>query len=162
MELSDSTAEQLIRAAIAVARQGIQLGQSPFGAVIATADGKPVCAEHNKVRANCDPTAHAETEAIRHACKLLDKIDLSGHVIASTCEPCPMCAAAIHWARLDLVIYGASIADVAQLGFNEMSVSCQSLYQISGSKVGTMNGVLRAECQMLLQEWRSGPGPDPY
>jgi tRNA(Arg) A34 adenosine deaminase TadA len=151
-----------MRAAIVVARQGIQLGQSPFGAVIATADGRPVCAEHNKVRADSDPTAHAEIEAIRRACRLLDRIDLSGHVIATTCEPCPMCAAAIHWARLDLVIYGASIADVAQLGFKEMFVSCQSLYQMGGSNVRTMDGVLRAECQALFQDWRSGPGPDPY
>ncbi len=154
--------DQLMRDAIAVCRDGIAAGQAPFGAVIAAADGRVVHAAHNTVRQTGDPTAHAEINAIRAACVALSTIDLSGCVIATTCEPCPMCAAAIHWARLDAVIFGATIADATAAGFGELTVSAGRLYEMGGSSVAVHGGVLQAESAELFQMWLRGPSPTPY
>jgi len=153
---------ELMRRAIEVAKQGVEAGQSPFGAVIATKNGEVVFTTNNMVRARCDATAHAEIAAIRGACGKLGTIDLSGYVIAATCEPCPMCAAAIHWARLDAVIYGASIADAKRAGFRELPVSIESLYRQGASHVRIHPHVLRDECIRLFELWKHGPNPIPY
>lgn len=152
----------LMRAAIAACREGIALGQSPFGAAVATADGQLVCAVHNRVRLTCDPTAHAEVTAIREACRRLGTIDLTGCVMASTCEPCPMCASAIHWARFDAVYFGACIADAAEAGFNELAAPIERLYELGGSRVKVTRDFLREECCALFDEWQSGPRPEAY
>lgn len=144
------------------ARRGIALGQSPFGAAIAQADGSIVCAAHNTVRADGDPTRHAEMNAIRSACRTLGTIDLCGYLIVTTCEPCPMCASAIHWARLDAVVYGATISDARDAGFNELAVSCPTLYETGGSDVRVVSGVRREACRSLFAEWLGGPAAHPY
>ncbi|MFQ5463368.1 MAG: nucleoside deaminase [Phycisphaerae bacterium] len=152
----------LMRLAIDVAKQGIEQGQSPFGAVLADSDGRIVAIEHNQVRQTHDSTAHAEIAAIRAACRKLGTPNLTGHVIATTCEPCPMCAAAIHWARLDKVIYGASIADAKQAHFNELSVSTEALLRDGQSLVQIIPFVLREQCRALFELWKAGPNPVPY
>ncbi len=151
-----------MREAVAACKRGIEIGQGPFGAAIATRAGRLVHAAYNTVRQAGDPTAHAEVNAIREACRTLGTIDLSGHVMATTCEPCPMCASAIHWARLDEVYYGASIEDAARAGFNELPVSCRSLYQDGDSPVRVVGGVLGDQCRELFRLWREGPDPRPY
>lgn len=151
-----------MREAIEIARAGIKAGQSPFGAVIAARDGAIVARAHNRVRADCDATAHAEIVAIRAACHQLGIINLSGHVMATTCEPCPMCAAAIHWARLDAVIYGASIADAQRSQFNELSLSVQDVYEHGQSAVRVHPFIMRDECKALFDQWLAGPNPTPY
>jgi len=156
------TYEELMQHAIDICREGLRANQSPFGAVIADADGRIVAREHNRVRADHDPTAHAEINAIRAAGRKLRAHHLSGCILATTCEPCPMCAAAIHWARIDTVVYGASIADAARADFNELSVSCEGLYRSGGSPVRIVPGIQRAECAGLFEEWRSGPDPLAY
>lgn len=153
---------ELMRHAIEAAREGIAVGQSPFGAAIAAQGGQLVTSTHNMVRADCDATAHAEIVAIRRACAELGTIDLSGHVIATTCEPCPMCAAAIHWAGLDAVLYGAKIADANAAGFSELSVPVETLYKLGPSSVKVLPAVLREECQTLFEMWKHGPNPNPY
>src|SRR6516165_9769852 len=107
-----------MRLAIRKAQESIAAGQSPFGAVIIK-DGEVVAATHNTVWRDSDPTAHAEVNCIRAAASALRLIDLSGCEMYSTCEPCPMCLSAIHWARIDRVVFGATIADAALAGFNE-------------------------------------------
>jgi len=154
--------EDLMLAAIEIARTGVAANQSPFGAAIATADGRIVCATHNTVRATTDPTAHAEVNAIRKACQTLDTIDLSGCTMATTCEPCPMCAAAIHWARIDTVIYGATIDDADHAGFNELHVPCETIYKTGHSHVRVIRGLLQTRCAELFNLWKNGPNPNPY
>ena len=78
----------------------------PFGAVIVK-DGEIVAAQSNKVTVDIDPTAHAEVNAIREACKVLGTFDLSGCVLYSSCEPCPMCLSAAYWAHIDKIYYAA-------------------------------------------------------
>ena len=154
--------EVLMSRAVAVAEEGIAAGESPFGAVVATTEGNIVFAAYNTVRSACDATAHAEVNAIRGACRKLGTIDLSGHVMAATCEPCPMCAAAIHWARLDAVIHGAAIADAAAAGFRELSLPCSTLLTQGQSSVEVIPGVLREACRELFRTWQRGPHAEPY
>jgi len=140
--------------AVDKAREGIDKGQSPFGACIVK-DGKVIACEHNIVWQSTDITAHAEVNAIRNACRELNTIDLSGCTIYSTCEPCPMCFTAIHWARIDKVIYGARIEDAKKFGFNELTVSSHELKIKGGSKVEIQNDFLRDDCVRLFEYWEN-------
>ena len=140
--------------AVDKAREGIDKGQSPFGACIVK-DGKVIACEHNIVWQSTDITAHAEVNAIRNACRKLNTIDLSGCTIYSTCEPCPMCFTAIHWARIDKVIYGARIEDAKKFGFNELTVSSHELKIKGGSKVEIQNDFLRDDCVRLFEYWEN-------
>lgn len=90
----------------------------PFGAVIVK-DGKAIAKSGNKVTTRLDPTAHAEVSAIRLACKKLKTFDLSGCVIYTSCEPCPMCLAAIYWARIDMVYFANTKSDAAKINFDD-------------------------------------------
>ncbi|MCX7014451.1 MAG: nucleoside deaminase [Candidatus Sumerlaeota bacterium] len=150
-----------MRRAIACARQGIGVGQTPFGACIVH-DGALVAAEHNSVWAETDSTAHAEIRAIRGACRALQTVDLSGCAIYSTCEPCPMCFAACHWARLDRIVYGASIADARAAGFSELTISNDEMKRLGGSRIEIVGGVLRDEAAALFREWREGGKAKTY
>ena len=162
VSMTTTSNERLMAEASAVCRKGIEAGQAPFGAVIGTPDGAVTYAAHNTVRLDGDPTAHAEINVIRGACAKLKTIDLSGHIMATTCEPCPMCAAAIHWAKLERVLYGASIEDAERAGFSELRFACKSMYETGGSKVRVEGGILRSECVDLFRLWQSGPHADPY
>ena len=92
----------------------------PFGAVIMK-DDKIIASAHNQVLLTKDPTAHAEINAIRLASKKLNSFDLSGCVLYTTCMPCPMCLGAIMWARIQNVYYGATEADAARGGFDDLN-----------------------------------------
>lgn len=151
-----------MRHAIDVCRQGIASGQSPFGAVVASAAGEIVSASHNTVRRDCDPTAHAEINAIRAASRRTGRVHLTGHIIVSTCEPCPMCAAAIHWARLDAVVFGAAIADAQAANFNELQLPARQVYDLGYSSIKIVDNVMREACRDLFEQWRRGPNPTPY
>lgn len=138
--------------AIDVARQGLAAGQTPFGAVIVRG-GQIVAASHNAVWATCDPTAHAEVRAIRQACEALETVDLSACEIYSTCEPCPMCFTAIHWAKLPRVVFGASIADAERAGFSELCISNAQMKSLGGSGIEIIEGLAREKCVALFEEW---------
>ena len=143
------------------ARAGIAAGQSPFGACVVR-DGVVVAQGHNLVWAETDITAHGEIVTIRKACRELGTIDLSGATLYSTCEPCPMCFAAIHWARFARLVYGASIADAQRAGFNELTVSNAELRRLGGSQVEIVAGVMQKECALLFGEWLATPGQRSY
>src|SRR5690606_6084224 len=125
--------------AIRVCREGIADGQTPFGSAIVR-DGLLVAARHNTVWRDLDPTAHAEVHAIRAAAGALRPIDLSGCSLFTTCEPCPMCLAAIHWSRIDRVVFGATIADAAAAGFHEMPVAAAQLAALGHSPLRIEEG----------------------
>ena len=147
--------------AIARAREGIEEGQTPFGACIVR-DGEVVCCEHNVVWATTDITAHAEVHALRKACRLLDTIDLSDCIIYSTCEPCPMCFSAIHWAGIRTVVYGADIADAKATGFHELELSNALLKRLSNSPIEVVGGFMKAECAALFHDWADRPQAHAY
>lgn len=112
------TKEELMREAIRLSEENVKNGGGPFGAVIAK-DGKVVATGTNRVTPDCDPTAHAEVNAIRAASRTLGTFDLSGCEIYSSCEPCPMCLGAIYWAHLDRLYYGNDKRDAAEIGFDD-------------------------------------------
>ena len=147
--------------AIEEARAGIAAGEGgPFGAVI-TRDGRVIARAHNQVVATNDPTAHAEVQAIRAASRALGTFDLSGCVIHSTCEPCPMCFSAIHWARLDRLEFGASRADAAAAGFDDAAI-----YDVLAGRAGpafAVSGGVEAEaCREVMAAWGESEDRVPY
>ena len=149
--------ELFMKQAISKARKGINRGQSPFGACIVK--GKKVIAlAHNTVFSAVDSTAHAEINAIRMACRKLKTIDLSGCTIYSTTEPCPMCFAAIHWAKIRKIVFGTSISDVGKLGFSEILLTNRRFNRINGNKMKITSGFMKAECAELLKEWKKKSG----
>jgi tRNA(Arg) A34 adenosine deaminase TadA len=143
-----------MRLAIAKCREGIAAGQTPFAAVIVRGD-RLIAAAHNVVWRDTDPTAHAEITAIRLAAAVLHAIKLQNCTMYTTCEPCPMCLAAIHWARLDRVVYGATIADAEAAGFSELCLPAKELAARGGSRLIVEGGVCRAECVALFDEWKT-------
>lgn len=153
--------ERFMREAVETARRGIEDGQTPFGACIVR-DGEVVARGHNVVWATTDITAHAEVHAIRRACRTLETVDLSGCVIYTTCEPCPMCFAACHWARLDRIVYGARIEDAREAGFNELGISNREMKRRGGSPVEIEGDVLREACVELFRAWRERPDSRAY
>jgi guanine deaminase len=90
----------------------------PFGAVLCK-ENKIISKAHNEVLLSNDPTAHAEIMAIRKASQHLERFNLSDCILYSTCEPCPMCYSAIHWARIPIVYYAATRYDAARAGFDD-------------------------------------------
>lgn len=148
--------EELMQLAIEKCRQGIAAGQSPFGCAIER-DGRVVACSHNTVVLTTDITAHAEVNAIREACRTVGDIFLNGAIVATTCEPCPMCMAALHWARVDTVYYGATIADADSAGFNELQLPAAELLRLGSSKLKLIPQVLPEECKALFAEWNANP-----
>ena len=123
----------------------------PFGAVVVR-NGEVVAVAHNEVIGTNDPTAHAEIVAIRKATKLLGRFDLSDCEIYSTCEPCPMCLFAIHWAGINTLYFGADRHDAASGGFDD-----EFIYQMMN---GTADSPLlrpvivdQKDCADLFNEW---------
>ena len=133
----------------------------PFGACLVRGD-EVLAVAHNTVLKDQDPTCHAEMNTIRLAARKLQSYDLSGCDIYSTTEPCPMCFAAIHWARIDRLIYGTAIIEVAQLGFNELTLGSRQVKALGRSPVAIYPGFLADECRQLLTEWARTPGRQVY
>lgn len=108
-----------MRQAIELARENASSsGGGPFGAVVVK-EGRVISACSNSVTPDNDPTAHAEVNAIRAACRELGSFDLSGCTLYSSCEPCPMCLSAAYWARVDKIVFAADRNDAADAGFSD-------------------------------------------
>ena len=120
--------------AIEEAKKGIEKRDGgPFGAVIVK-DGKVIATGHNEVICSHDPTAHAEMVVIRKASKVLERFDLSDCELYTTCEPCPMCFGAIHWAKIKKVYYGATRHDAKEIGFD-----VEYIYEVLSNKIKDKN-----------------------
>ena len=150
-----------MRLAIKKAKQGISKGQTPFGACIVKGDKVIACC-HNLVWEDTDITAHAEITAIRQACKKLKTVALSGCVIYSTCEPCPMCFAACHWARISRIVFGCAIKDAKNYGFNELQVSNLELKKLAKNKIKVTPGILVEENIRLFDFWQEQENSKVY
>jgi guanine deaminase len=153
--------ERFMRLAIDKARHGIEAGQSPFGACIVRGDEVVSC-EHNIVLASTDSTAHAEVTAIRVACRKLATIDLSACTIYSTCEPCPMCFSACHWARLARIVFGVRSADAQRIGFRELPIAVATMKDLGGSPAELVADCLRVENLAVMQQWLQRLGDTAY
>jgi tRNA(Arg) A34 adenosine deaminase TadA len=153
-----SDAEEMHRIADFTARSLVSRFPTPFGSsVVKTDDGSLLTRQVNHGRQNLDPTAHAEVHAIRAACRKLRSVSLKGYTLYSTCEPCPMCMAAILWAGLDRVVYGATIADAAR-HFNQIYTPAKTLAKKCDMVCEVAGPVERARCQQLFKPLPLRPG----
>ena len=150
-----------MREAIDMARVGIRRNQGgPFGAVIVLG-GEVIARGCNQVTSTHDPTAHAEIVAIREAARILSTHSLAGCSIYASCEPCPMCLAAIHQARLDRVYFACTGADAAAAGFDDERFY-QELVEPASERFVPAEGLLRDEGWTVMQEWIANPDKTPY
>lgn len=150
---SQNSDMKFMRLAMAKAKVGIKEGQAPFGACIVKNDRVIACS-HNRVWKSNNITAHAEMTAITSACRALKTIDLSDCTIYSTCEPCPMCFSACHWARISRIVFGCSIKDAKNFGFNEMALSNLKLKKLIKSKIKITAGLAPKENIALFEFWQ--------
>jgi tRNA(Arg) A34 adenosine deaminase TadA len=116
--VSDRAREDFLREAIAVAVRNVANGGGPFGAVVVR-NGEIIARGANRVTPANDPTAHAEVEAIRAACRALGTFQLEGCDIYASSEPCPMCLGAIYWARPRAVYYANDRQAARDAGFDD-------------------------------------------
>ncbi|OIO54258.1 MAG: nucleoside deaminase [Alphaproteobacteria bacterium CG_4_10_14_0_2_um_filter_63_37] len=144
--------ETFMRRAIELSKQSLSLqGNGPFGAVIVR-EGVIVGEGVNQVVTTPDPTAHAEVVAIRAAAAALNRFDLSGCTLYTSCAPCPMCLAAAWWARIETIYYGAEPEDAAAVGFDDAAFFEQMRLPAAGRAVPAI-GLLRGEAQRVLKAW---------
>ncbi|MDP2387490.1 MAG: nucleoside deaminase [Bacteroidota bacterium] len=111
--------KNFMKEAIELSINNVKSGKGgPFGAVVVK-DGKIIARGANSVTSSNDPTAHAEVNAIREACKVLNTFQLDDCEIYTSCEPCPMCLGAIYWARPSKVYYANTKVDAAEINFDD-------------------------------------------
>ena len=152
--------KRFMKLALDKAWKGVRGKDAPFGACIANGN-RLVVAAHNTVHSDCDSTRHAEVNAIAQACGKLRTIDLSGCTIYSTTEPCPMCFAAIHWAKIGKIVFGTRIKDAKKIGFSEIPLTNKRLRQEGKLLVKVTGDVMRKENLELLRAWKKKAG-DTY
>ena len=146
--------QKYILEAIRLSREHMQKGHGgPFGAIIVR-DGKIIGRGWNQVTSVKDPTAHAEVVAIRDACKNIDDFTLAGSTIYTSCEPCPMCLAAVYWARIDIIYYGNSRGDAAAIKFDDEFLYREMSVDIDKRAI-PMTQLLRDEANKVFQEWQT-------
>ena len=155
------TDEFFLLEAIKLSREGMQRRDGgPFGCVIVK-NGEIIGRGNNRVTSSNDPTAHAEMIAIRDACKTLRDFQLSGCVIYSSCEPCPMCLGAIYWARPDRIVFSAQREDAAAAGFDDGLIYSEIDLPIEERMIPTTTS-LREKAQQVFEEWKLDPGKIAY
>ena len=140
-----------MREAIRLADESVKRGGGPFGAVIVK-DGEIVAGSANSVTRDNDPTAHAEVNTIRQACRKLGTFDLSDCVIYTSCEPCPMCLGAIYWAHISRIYYGNTKKDAANIDFADDFIY-KELEQHKEDRVVPAIPLLRNEALKTFRAW---------
>ncbi len=143
--------KKFLMQAIEISVKNIDKGGGPFGALIVKGD-RVISTSGNHVTRHNDPTAHAEIEAIRRACKELDTFSLEGCTLYSSCEPCPMCLGAIYWARLDKVVFAASKEDAKGAGFDDSFIYEELRKPIQERNIPTYQ-ILREEALEAFNKW---------
>ena len=142
---------EFMKRAIELSIESVNNGGGPFGCVIVK-DEKIISEGSNKVTSSNDPTAHGEIVAIREACKSINNFSLNGCELYSTCEPCPMCLAAIYWARIDKVYYANTRKDAQKIGFDDSLIYSEFQKNIDKRKI-PMIQMLRNEALKAFDLW---------
>ena len=152
---------ELMRHAVRLSAERMREGAGgPFGAIIVR-DGKIIAEGWNCVTSSNDPTAHAEIVAIRRACEGLAAFSLQGCEIFTSCEPCPMCLAAIYWARLDRITYANVREDAAVIGFDDELIYSEVSKPVQ-DRVIPMSRLRLPEAEAVFAEWELKPDKVPY
>ena len=142
-----------LKMAIEESNLSVKNASSPFGAVVVK-DGKIIAKAHNTVVLDCDATAHAEVNAIRQAGKYLGSFDLSGCVLYTSCEPCPMCLNAIKWSNIKEIYYAADRNDADSIGFRDRVFYEEDVVSLKRIKLD--------EALKVMQDWYHSDKKKPY
>lgn len=143
---------KFMQAAIALSFEGMRSQKGgPYGAVVVK-DGEIIGRGVNQVTSTHNPTAHAEMLAIQEACQAVQSWNLQGCELYTSCEPCPMCMAAIYWARLDKVYYANSKEDAAHFGFNSLSIYKELALPLDKRRLPIVQ-MMQAQAVTAFQEW---------
>lgn len=157
----NQTDHLFLERALALAREHSTSGvNGPFGAVVVR-DGQIIGEGWNRVIETADPTAHAEILAIRAACASERTHDLTGCTIYASCEPCPMCLAAIYWARIERVVFACDRADAARAGFDDSVIYEELGKPWEGRKIESRQ-MDRERGMMVLEAWIDNPARVQY
>lgn len=154
------TESEILARAVDLASVNVAEDGGPFGAVVATAEGRLVDGV-NRVTATHDPTAHAEVAAIRAACAQLGTFELPGAVLYASCEPCPMCLATALWARVDRVVFAAGRDDAARAGFDDAAFY-RYFEQPGHDALLSTEQVRNAAAIAPFEAWRAHEGRTDY
>jgi guanine deaminase len=157
METNDKFLDEAFTEAFASVRNNIG---GPFGAVVVM-DGRVIGRGGNRVISTNDPTAHAEIVAIRDACRNMGNFDLDGAVLYATCEPCPMCLAAIYWANIRMVYYSLTRTDAESIGFRDNHIY-EELSLPPGDRQTGFIQLPHPLSDELFMEWREKTDKTPY
>ena len=143
----------LIKEACDLASKSIVLGGGPFGCVITDSEFNIIGTGHNRVTIDNDPTLHAEMVAIKDACKKQNTFSLKGCRLYTSCEPCPMCLSAIYWARIEIVYYGNTRTDAANIGFDD-SLIYDELNKPVNERLVQMEQINSAYAKTSFEDWK--------
>ena len=161
---ADPTLIAALREAIALSAQARAAGRHPFGALVLAADGSELSRAGNESAAGADPTAHAETVAVRRAAAEHGIAALIGGALVSSAEPCAMCAGAVYWAGLSRVVYGLSEKRLRGLTGNHpenptLDLPCRAVFRSGQRQVHVDGPLLEDEAAAVHQGfWRPTPG----
>ena len=143
---------QFMREAIRLADESVECGGGPFGAVVVK-DGIVIAGGSNSVTLDNDPTAHAEVNAIREACRKLNTFSLAGCTLYTSCEPCPMCLGAIYWSGIDRIYYANTRKDAAEAGFVDDFIYDEFSRPLNQRTLPITN-ILRDEALHTFRHWQ--------
>ena len=143
---------KFLQRAIELAKESVETGGGPFGAVIVK-NGEIVAEASNSVTKDNDPTAHAEVNCIRKACKKLNTFVLEGCEIYASSEPCPMCLGAVYWAHIDKIYYAGTRYDAAWGGFDDEFIYKEIEQPQAQRRVPAIN-ILEEEGREVFAIWR--------
>ncbi|WP_338050160.1 nucleoside deaminase [Rhodovibrio sodomensis] len=151
--------QAFIEQAIELARRAIdEQAGGPFGAVIVL-NGRAIGQGNNRVLGTCDPTAHAEVVAIRQACRETGQFHLPEATLYTSCEPCPMCLFATHWARIPRIVFAANREDAAEIGFSDAE---QYQYLRMPVSAFDMHQIARDAARQAMRDWAASAGSRLY
>ena len=149
-----------MKKAIELSINNIHSNGGPFGSVIVK-NNEIISEGVNRVTLHNDPTAHAEIVAIRNACKKLNTFDLSGCELYTSCEPCPMCLSAIYWSHIDLVYYGNSRENAAEIQFDDKFIYDEMKKDINERKI-PLKQILKDEAIKAFDLWAKTENKTKY
>jgi guanine deaminase len=160
-QVAENVPNRFMARAIQLSLQNVLGGQGgPFGAVIVR-DGIIIAEGVNRVTANNDPTAHAEVNAIREACAKSRAFALPDCDIYASCEPCPMCLAAIYWARLPRVFFGNLATDATRIGFDDSFIHREIAKALPHRSIA-MIPLMREQALEAFRAWEQKPDKIMY
>jgi guanine deaminase len=155
------TPEDFMREAIRLGEDAMRANRGgPFGCVVAR-EGAIIARGENRVTSSNDPTAHAEVTAIREACRSLGVFRLDDCELYTSCEPCPMCLAAIYWSHCRAIYYGNSAADAAKIGFDDSFLYHEIPKPLDQRKIPIQN-MLAEKAWESFAAWEASPNKIEY